>query len=488
MYLLNGCSAQLALCVLLFSCPFFGDAFATEYDVYLLAGQSNMDGRGQSDQLTEEQRRPSEDAIIFYRSVPTSSDGWQPLGPGFSVPPKYKDALPSPTFGPELAFARAMGAALPGRKLALIKGSKGGTSLRADWNPGVHGDPESQGPRYRDLIETIRLATGTLVDRGDTFEIRGLLWHQGESDSKSPTEIYQQRLETFVARIREDVGVADLPVVVGEVFDNGKRDRVRAAISAVGHSGPTLGFVSSEGTKTWDEGTHFDASSQLLLGKRYADAMLAVQSAVLDSRPKVVCFGDSITNRGYPAILGESLGVEAINAGVGGNTTTKALRRMKQDVLDHKPDVVVIFFGTNDLRVDNETVHVPVAEYRDNLSTMIAACRQQGASVVLCTLPPIEVEPFFTRHDRGVFDQAGGLPKLIAAYQQAASRVATDNKIPLVDLQTLLTSQPEWLSDDGVHPSDAGNAIIAKHIGDAVAPLLKTKAATKRSVTHNGPR
>ncbi len=246
---------------------------ADHHDVYLLAGQSNMDGRGQVSDLSEEQKQLTGDAIIFYRSVPRESDGWQTLAPGFSVPPKYKGDLPSPTFGPEIGFARSMLNADPDHKLALIKGSKGGTSLRADWKPGVKGDPKSQGPRYRDFIETIRMATKQLSDRGDQFTIRGLLWHQGESDSKSSTELYQRRLEELIVRIREDVGVPDLPVVVGEVFDNGKRDNVRAAIQAVAAASSTVGLVSSEGTTTWDPGTHFDARSQLLLGERYAVAM-----------------------------------------------------------------------------------------------------------------------------------------------------------------------------------------------------------------------
>ena len=65
----------------------------------------------------------------------------------------------------------------------------------------------------------------------------------------------------------------ELPVVVGEVFDNGKRDSVRAAIQAIAAESPTVGLVSSEGTTTSDAGTHFDAKSQLLLGARYATAM-----------------------------------------------------------------------------------------------------------------------------------------------------------------------------------------------------------------------
>ncbi|MFK8115317.1 MAG: sialate O-acetylesterase, partial [Rubripirellula sp.] len=213
---------------------------------------------------------------IFYRNMPTSSDEWKPLAPGFSIPPKHKTGLPSSTFGPELGFAKAMLAANPKKKLALIKGSKGGSSLRVDWNPGTHGDDSTQGTRYRDFIKTIKIATGKLDQRGDSYKIQALLWHQGESDSKSPANVYQERLEKFIDRVREDVKVPGLPVVVGEVFDNGKRDGVRTAIRTVGTKGENTGLVSSEDLTTWDEGTHFDAASQLTLGKRYAEAVSAL--------------------------------------------------------------------------------------------------------------------------------------------------------------------------------------------------------------------
>ncbi|QDT12664.1 sialate O-acetylesterase [Planctomycetes bacterium K23_9] len=465
---------RLLSLVLLFALG--GVTAADEFDVYLLAGQSNMDGRGRVSDLSSEQMNPVADAIIFYRSVPHSSDGWKSLTPGFSIPPKHKGGLPSPTFGPEVGFSKAMLEAKPGTKLALIKGSKGGTSLRADWKPGVAGDPDTQGPRYRDFVETIRLATAELQQRGDQYKLRGLLWHQGESDSKAKSSVYQKRLEEFIARIRQDVGVDDLPVVVGEVFDNGKRDGVRAAIRKVSESVQGVGFVPASGLTTSDEGTHFDAKSQLKLGQRFADAIRDVQSkGVASSKQRIVCFGDSITKRGFPAILAESLDVDAINAGVGGHTSSEGLRRIQKDVLNQKPAVTVIFFGTNDIRVDNDRKHVPLEKYRDNLNAMITSCRKIGSEVVVCTLPPINAEPFFTRHERSDFGDVAGLEQAQASYRAAAIDVATASSVPVVDLQMLLKQEPQWMSGDGVHPSEAGNQIIAKHIAEAVAPLLRPK-------------
>jgi len=136
---------------------------AEHYDIYLLAGQSNMDGRGKAADLPKLQQEPMEQAIIYYRNPPFTSNGWQPLKPGYSRPPKFKGKLPSPTFGIEIGFAHAMVKAQPNTKLAIIKGSKGGTNLRSDWMPGEKGNLESQGPQYQNFVETIEMATADLT-------------------------------------------------------------------------------------------------------------------------------------------------------------------------------------------------------------------------------------------------------------------------------------------------------------------------------------
>jgi lysophospholipase L1-like esterase len=196
-----------------------------------------------------------------------------------------------------------------------------------------------------------------------------------------------------------------------------------------------------------------------------------------DSPPAVVCFGDSITKRGYPDELGKRLGVATINAGVGGNTTTAGLKRMQREVLDLKPRVVVIFFGTNDSRVDAPKIHVPVDHYVANLRQMITRCAAIQARVVLCTVPPINPKPYFQRHVQAAFDEAGGLSKILEGYRAAVRRLGTELDLPVVDLAQQLASEPAWLSADGVHPTPAGNAILAKLIAEQVSPLLGSRPA-----------
>ncbi len=202
---------------------------------------------------------------------------------------------------------------------------------------------------------------------------------------------------------------------------------------------------------------------------------LACLTASVAKPVKVVCFGDSITKGGYPAIVGETLGVEIVNSGVGGHSSSQAMRRFQKDVLDHKPDIVVVFFGTNDLRVDSERVHTPVDKYVKNLKEIITRCRKLGSKVVLCTPPPIDAKIYHTRHDKATYDKHGGLETLLKSYADAARTTAKDEKTALVDLNQLLLNEPTWMRKDGVHPSHAGKSIIAKYVSDAIKPLLPTK-------------
>lgn len=447
-------------------------ASAKHYEVYLLAGQSNMDGRGDAAKLSLDPAALASSAIIFYRNPPRGTESWQPLAPGFSVPPGFRDAIPSGKFGPEIGFATTMHRVDSDHHIALIKGSRGGTSLRKNWHPGEPNKPDTQGDCYRNFLETVGIAREQLVEAGHTYTIRGLLWHQGESDKQLLADDYAERLETFIDRIRQDIGAGDFPMVIGEVFDNGQRDSVRAAARRVATATSGIAFAPSAGLSTWDDGTHFDAASQLRLGRRFAKAMLLAQGDVDKAKTKLVCFGDSITRRGYGDLLAAPSSVDSINAGVGGHSSAMGLRRIESDVLDLHPDVVVVLFGTNDLRIDSDRVHVPVDQYKANLGEIIDRCLSQGSDVVLCTIPPINAGPFFTRHEREPFGGDQGLQEMVQAYRNAAKEVALAKQIPLLDLNERLTQQPEWMSPDGVHPGETGNQILADLVSDAILPLL----------------
>ena len=250
---------------------------ADHYELFIVAGQSNCDGRGPAASLTGDLAKwakPQDDVLITYscsklRGPVLTSDGFKPLRPGWSVAPgknKPKE-LPSDTFGPELAFGRGMADKLKDKKVALIKFAEGGTSLAKDWNP------DAKDRLYPAFLDFTRKSLKELKDKGHTHTLRGMIWHHGESDAALTAEEYQKMLTAFIARVRTDLETPALVFGIGEVFDNGKRDTIRTAQKATAEKVKGASFVSADKLKTHDMGTHFDAASQLELGDRFAAGM-----------------------------------------------------------------------------------------------------------------------------------------------------------------------------------------------------------------------
>ena len=198
---------------------------------------------------------------------------------------------------------------------------------------------------------------------------------------------------------------------------------------------------------------------------------------VAAKRLTVVCLGDSITHAGYPAELEKILPIRVINAGVGGNTSRQGLARLEKDVLAHRPDVVLVFFGANDSRQDAPTIHVPLNEYEENLTRIIQRCQEIGAKVVLGTVPPIDAEAYYQRHPKTNYVAVGGLEPWLAKYREAALRVGEATRVPVLDLNQLLAGDATWRKPDGVHPTEEGNRRIAFLFAKEIRPLVNASTA-----------
>jgi len=188
---------------------------------------------------------------------------------------------------------------------------------------------------------------------------------------------------------------------------------------------------------------------------------------------RIVCHGDSITKRGYPSELAKILDVEVIHTGIAGNSSAEGLKRFKNDVLDKAPTHVVLLFGTNDTRADASHKFQTTEQCAENLRQMIKQCQAINTQVVLCTIPPINYQTYFTRHETPEYDKRGGLPKMVKDTRKAVINLGKEFDLPVVDLNKKLKKSPEWMHKDGVHPTTPeGNRIIATLVAEKLKPLL----------------
>ncbi|MGK3963791.1 sialate O-acetylesterase [Sorangium sp. So ce118] len=288
-------------------------AMAQPVKVFVLAGQSNMVGFGVGAELPPELR--SQPDIWYDHYNPDAREGgpyasatsadWGPLEP-------KGDAR---RYGPEITFGRAVAAAFPEHRIAIVKVAQGGTNLVDHWGRGLPPDPEvlykSQlyhtllgsldsgtytGDRallYPDEVTRLDGALARLESEGHDVEIAALVWMQGENEAGwSAAFRYGDALRSFIAAVREDLRAPDLPVVLGRISDNlypanggpiaaGREaniDAVRAAQVTVAEEDPRVAWVDTDdfAPRRPDDAYHFDSAAYQVLGQRFADAYIAL--------------------------------------------------------------------------------------------------------------------------------------------------------------------------------------------------------------------
>jgi lysophospholipase L1-like esterase len=178
------------------------------------------------------------------------------------------------------------------------------------------------------------------------------------------------------------------------------------------------------------------------------------------------------------------------NAGVGGNTTTAALKRLQTDVLAYKPRIVIMQFGINDSAVDvwrkppATQPRVSLEIFLSNYRAMIAAARKQGAKVILMTTNPLR----WTSKTRELYGKPPYKPDAedgfesanLLAYNKAVRVLAKELDVPLVDVHAAYpafaakhkTTIDEMLLD-GMHPGDSGHELVAELLVPVIRNLLR---------------
>lgn len=187
------------------------------------------------------------------------------------------------------------------------------------------------------------------------------------------------------------------------------------------------------------------------------------------SEKRVVFMGDSITDawgRKYGKFFP---GEPYVNRGIGGQTTPQMVLRFRADVIDLHPKLVVILAGTNDIA--GNTGPATLEEIEGNLTTMVELAHANKIKVVLSAVMPVcdYIRPQTARRPP---EKIIALNTWIKQYAEAHKLVYLDYYSALIDDQKMLKKE---LTYDGLHPNDAGYAVIEPLASEAIGKALRGK-------------
>lgn len=156
------------------------------------------------------------------------------------------------------------------------------------------------------------------------------------------------------------------------------------------------------------------------------------------------------------------------NRGISGNRTENLVERLQRDFLDLKPDFVTILIGVNDSwhRCPPTCIETTHEMFEKNYRTVLEALREQN-------IPVLMLEPF-SLPNPALQDFREDMIVNIETVRKLAREFACAY-IPLDGLATAKSIQDGIASvtDDGVHPNEAGRVWLGTLLAETMIPLLK---------------
>ncbi|MHC4248758.1 MAG: sialate O-acetylesterase [Planctomycetota bacterium] len=242
------CSGVVAVLVMLTARgALAGQAGRSPVKVFILAGQSNMEGQGVVD-LDHPQYYNGGRGILntvmkdpakarLFRHLKDAAGKWvvrDDVRVDYKTRHEHKKGGLTIGFtgyggthhiGPELQFGHVIGDHVD-EPVFLIKTAWGGKSLYKDFRPPSSGG--DVGPYYTQMLAEVQGALARIREHfpdSEGHEIAGFVWFQGWNDmcDKNAIPEYEENLVNLIKDIRKEWGVADLPVVVGELGNGGPK-------------------------------------------------------------------------------------------------------------------------------------------------------------------------------------------------------------------------------------------------------------------------
>jgi len=233
--------------------------------VFILAGQSNMEGHGFI--KADPKRNEGKGSLEYVARQPDTADKFKHLlgqngkwAVRDDVWIHYLDrkgkltagfGVKDDRIGPELGFGFVIGDAYE-EPVLLIKLAWGGKSLAKDFRPPSAGG--EVGPYYKEIIDRTKAVLKDLKkefpefgDRG--YELAGFGWHQGWNDriNQAFVEEYEKNLAHFIRDIRKDLGVKGLPFVIAETGMSGPEEKHPRALSLMKAQAAVAGYPEFQG-------------------------------------------------------------------------------------------------------------------------------------------------------------------------------------------------------------------------------------------------
>jgi hypothetical protein len=264
-------------------------AQAVDFDVYILTGQSNSLGTTSLETPFDPGTDPADTTTeFFWSNVNASNTVYPPVlygdsGGAITTLQMQQGGGANPNFwGPEFGMARTMfGAGLT--DVLVIKASRGGGG-NGFWDKATFDANNNNGHMWGHLRDTVDSGMAA-IGGGDTFEVKGFMYLQGESNSAAEAAIADTRLNDLINNLQSHIHTTypnaanNMHTVVGEIAasgSNANRILTTQLQTALAAGDQDITFVTTNDLSLKSDGIHFGKNAKLTIGERFADILIGV--------------------------------------------------------------------------------------------------------------------------------------------------------------------------------------------------------------------